>query len=336
MKRNIPLALATLIAVGTWLPLAPMSALGAPPLWPPSKKIMRQESSPTWLAYSPNGQILATAGLDGAVRLWDTASGKLTRTIKAHAGPVWGLAFAPDGRSVFTGGADARAAQWDAGSGRNLRNFGGYNEEALYVAASSDGRLLFTGSGQHDEVIKVFDIASGKALPDITGHSGAVQCLGFTSDGRLFVSGGNDGTLRVFDSANRKQLRSMTLGHSVFHLAISPDGDTVAAVDTSGSLTFWNLNTGAAGSAIPAHNGVIFAVSYAPNGKWLATAGADKAIRLWDAETATELITLSPMADQVWGLSFSPDGSALAAATRDGTVRLIDMQAIMDSLGVTL
>jgi WD40 repeat protein len=313
------------------------TAQGVPPPWPPAlaKRILRQDASPTWLAYSPNGKLLAAAGFDGALRVWDADSGRLVRVMQGHSASIWGVVFSPDGRSLFSGGDDAKTVQWDVASGRKVREFKTYKEEAIGVSVSPDGKRLFTGSGPLDKVIKVFDLATGKLIVDVAGHADAVQAIVFLADGKSFVSCSNDGTLKVWDAQTYALKSTLTQGQPSFHIAISPDRNTLASADASGKVKLWNMTTGAELRQISAHTGIAYALAFAPNGKWLASVGSDRALRLWEVDSGKELLTLMPFVDQVWSVVFSPDGKNLAAAGTDGSVRIFDMGFLATNLGLT-
>ena len=336
-RSTVFLALAMALAPAGFTPPAQVIAQGTPPGWPPpmAKKIIYQDTSVTWLSFAPDGRTLAASGFDGAVRLWDVGSGHLMRTLSGHSASIWGMTYSPDGRFIFTGGDDAKTIQWDAVTGRKVREFTNYKEEAIGETVSPDGRLLYTGSGPKDTVIKVFDIATGKPLPDIAGHSDGVQAIVFTPDGKSFVSGSNDGTMKFWDSATRSLQRTLIHGEPVFHQAFSPDGKQLASAGVNGDIKLWDVATGKETTVIKAHTAPVYTVAYSSGGNWLASAGGDRAVRLWDPKTGKEIMTMMPFTDQVWNLAFSPNGKLLAAASADGSIRLFDVQFLASNLNIT-
>jgi Tol biopolymer transport system component len=274
------------------------------------------------VAFSPDGRMLATAGDDGTVRLWDPAAGKQRRTLDGHDDAVFGVAFSPDGRMLATaGGYDQKVRLWDPAAGKQRRTLDGHDDAVSGVAFSPDGQLLATAG--LDRTVQLWDAASGEHRRTLTGHGAGIGGVAFSPDGRLLASAGDDGTVRLWDPASGDQRRTLT-GHSagIGGVAFSPDGQLLATAGDDGKVRLWDPAAGKSQRTLTGHNGVVRGVAFSPDGRLLATAGDDGTVRLWDPASGDQRHVLASHHKSVYGVAFSPDGRMLATAGHDGKVRL--------------
>jgi WD40 repeat protein len=101
------------------------------------------------VALSPDGKLLATAGLGKTISVWDVVTGKEKSAFVAHQGGVYTVAFSPDGKSIASCGGDKTARVWDAATGKEQLVLAGHDREVEYVVFSPDGKMLATASWDH-------------------------------------------------------------------------------------------------------------------------------------------------------------------------------------------
>lgn len=165
------------------------------------------------------------------------------------------------------------------------------------------------------------------ARPEIVvqlGHSGALNAVAYSPDGRLALTGGADGTARLWDVNVGRELRILA-GHRgpVTSVAFAPDGRTAATAGVDGTARLWELATGKELHRFEGHVGRVNAVAFTPDAKSVVTAGDDKTVRIWDLSTGSEVRRLDHV-EEVRAAAVSPDARLIAAGCAGGTTYLWD------------
>ncbi len=147
--------------------------------------------------FSPDGKLLATAGGDGFVKIWDTDLGQEIRSFEAHPDSlVIDVAFSPDGSKLLTGSFDDAAKLWNAKTGQLLLTLSGHNSGVFGVAFTPDGSRLVTGS--EDGTARVWDAETGQPLLTLTGHTLGILDIAISPDGKHLVTSSQDGSIRFY------------------------------------------------------------------------------------------------------------------------------------------
>jgi WD40 repeat protein len=361
-------------------------------VWDPAtgKETRTLPQDPQWqgvgfvnVVFRPDGQQLAGLGSNGAVRIWEAASG---RELATFNGPAGVLAYSPDGQRLASAGQ--AVAVWDAASGKLLlailgvgsadpsclnrfispdtRRFGvpsrpesrpggtvsirdvDTGKEVFQLrhpdawiecaVINADGSLMASGGGDRQKgELKFWDGTTGKELATVRNPAGEVRQLFFRGDGRqLLALSAERGALvaRLYDTATAKEVQtySRPMGVGMMFLPdgrlIERTGDKVCEVEGGRELFVLRSK----------HPRGFVTVTFSPDGSRLATAeittGTGNAgdvrvpgeARLYDTKTGRLLHELRGHADQITCVAFSPDGKWLATGSEDKNLKIWDVE----------
>lgn len=286
--------------------LPPSSAIAAAdwlPRQPATIEFKGHRSHVTAVAFHPVWSTLASASDDGTINVWDTQTGELERTIRAHTRAVTGLDFAASGRLASCSG-DLSIKVWDSANDyANIRTLIGHEHtvSAVKFVPPQDSLLL---SASRDKTVRVWQVDSGYCLRVIKGHSDWVRTLAPSFDGQLFVSAGSDREARIV-TIDTGETRAVAAGHEhvIECVAIAPP----ASAKTIGKLQ---------GQDYPIED---------TNLRYFATGSRDKNIIIWDSR-GEKVTTLHGHDNWVRGLVFHPNGKHLISVSDDKTLRVWDLE----------
>lgn len=281
------------------------------------------------LAFSSDGHILASAGKDNTIRLWNAHTHRpLGKPLIGHTSAVSSIAFSADGHTLASGGADNTIRLWDVRTQKPLgERPRDHSTFVSSVAFSQDGHTLASASS---DTIRLWDTRTHEQLgKPLIGHTNHVSSVSLGADGRMLASASFDHTVRLWDVRTHKQLGKALRGHTdrVTSVAFTPDGRMLASAGADKTIRLWSTRTHKQiGSPLTGHTAPVTSVAFRPDGRTLASASYDHTVRLWDVRTHKQLgKALRGHSDDVLSVAFSPDRRTLASGSADATVRLWDV-----------
>lgn len=288
------------------------------------------------LAFSTDGNWLATGGKDKRILLWDIKKRRQLRELAGHGKPIHALAFSPDNTLLASGSEDNTIRLWDPQTGvlqRTLKSPPAVSsskyKEVYALAFSVDGTLL--ASGNWDGGLSLWHIPDGRLLnmwdSKNGGHNDSVNALAFSADGQWLASGAFDSSIKLWQVGQQQLTLQHTLrsdNQYVFTVAFSPDGQYLASGTHDRNITLWDLAHVPANpiTTIKAHGDSVTGLSFRKDSQVLASSGRDFRARVWSVKGGTLLSSLDDHGDHVNAVAFSPDGQQLATVSGDNTVKL--------------
>lgn len=294
-------------------------------------------------AFSSDGKKVLTGSIDRTAQVWDAETGRAIGPAVEHPAAVDTAAFLPDG-AFLTASRDGMVRLWQPPSEKFWFREFRHPDYVMAVALSPDGRLVATGSG-HDAWL--WNVESGECVGPLIGrrgedsHRGDVEAVAFSRDNRSILTGGRDGTARLWDVRSLRPVESEPGKPAVIDLgfrgrsgAFSPDGRFLLTgggdadeVKAAGAAWLLDASTALAGPprGRPLVQGeVVWQMAFSPDRRTAAIASGDETARLWNLELRQPFGPPLAHQNRVVGLDFSPDGRLLATGSTDKTARVWD------------
>jgi WD40 repeat protein/tRNA A-37 threonylcarbamoyl transferase component Bud32 len=292
----------------------------------------------TAVAFSADGGRVVSAGADGAICVWDAASGKVAQQLRG-APNVNKLGFAGSGQHVTLTDARGGLAVWNLQTNQLVPAFPAFGEP---TALSSDGKQLAYAADVG--AVRVLDPKSGREIFALRKHSGPITSIAFSADGARIATASVDRTIKVWLAGSFELDVQALPGHTgeVFAAVYSPDGKQLATGGADGTLRIREATTGQEIHLLRAHtSGRVYlkapdqahqsqgtsALAYSRNGRALVSGGADGMVKIWNPETGQLQGQFRAHSGPVSGVAFSPDEKRLASSSWDKTVKVWDPAA---------
>jgi WD40 repeat protein len=286
------------------------------------------------LAFSPDDKLLATGGADRTVKIWDVASLREVRTLTGHEEAISALAFA--GTTVISADRAGEVVFQDVATGATRLKFNCSAADANKrfsaggLALSPDGRTIAVACSDRvllsdnpnfvsKNVVTTWDVATGKLLKVLAGHTRSITSVGFASDGLRVIAAGMDGSVRVWDTRNGAQLLQLEAGPGIADAAaFSPDRRWIASAARGSGVRLWEAASGREVLAMPDASANVTDLRFVAGGRLLVGSDDAGVLRTWELPSGKLLGRHSRRTDSIAGMAVSHDDSTVAVSDYRG------------------
>lgn len=308
------------------------------------RELRRFTGSPSVLtnvAITRDGQRLAALGIDGTIKVWAVATGRVLLTLQYMAVefPSYGLHFSPDGTWLAANGRGCKV--WNTKTGR---------EHLAFLPGKVVGQVSFSPDSKWmtlaNATVKIIELASGKELAELTSHYDFVFATAVSPDGKFLATAGRDHVVKLWDTQNwREQVTIKGHSNSIISVAFAPDGQSLATASIDTTAKIWPLTPmlnrqrlttdEVAGVQTLRPSGVILQpLAFAPDGQRLIAVSSitqseglinyGEGLRLWNLTTRADSLKLGAEGTALRAATFSTDGRQIITGDAKGAIQFRD------------
>jgi WD40 repeat protein/serine/threonine protein kinase/tetratricopeptide (TPR) repeat protein len=282
--------------------------------------------------FSPDGNLVATASIDGLAKLWDVRSNKLRASLR-HTGEITTIRFHPEGHLVLTASNDGTAKLWKL-SGDLVREVKHRKYSHAMADFAPNGESFITASERGAS--EIWETGTGQLLGNPVKHDHDIISVIFSHDGRRFVTTSSDKYARIWNVEQGGPADTL-LRHDeeVTGTSFSPD-DTFLATCFGSAARIWNVRTGRPITDLLRHRARVNSANFSPDGRYLITSSDDGTARIWDVATGHAVSEPLRHSDAVTSAEFSPDGTQVLTTGRNGLAKILNCPAVGEPIPLWL
>ncbi|MGB8700395.1 MAG: NB-ARC domain-containing protein [Thermosynechococcaceae cyanobacterium] len=264
------------------LPLTIQASNDADPI-EPMQTLRGHQNRILAIAFSPDGQTLASGSLDRTIKLWSPDTAQCRLTLHGHTSWIWAIAFHPNCKTLASASYDRTVKLWNIETGHCTHTLEGHRGSALSVGFSPDGQWL--ASGGYEQMLKLWHPQSGECVRTWYAHANRIWAVAFSPNSQWLATAGEDSQIILWDLETGDRLQILS-GHQqpVLSIRFSADGRQLFSSSADRTLKQWDLDSGNCLQTFCGHQHWVWDLALvAPN--LLFSGSQDERIQGWDLQT---------------------------------------------------
>jgi WD40 repeat protein/transcriptional regulator with XRE-family HTH domain len=281
---------------------------------------LEHEEVPIWsVAVHPTQTLMATAGADPTIQLWDYEVGQVVGQFEGHTDWVTAVTFNEDGTKLASGSRDGTVRLWDVKRRDSLKPFEGH-EGWVRDITFRNGRKELASTGA-DGTIRLWNTEMYTLIRAMPAHEALVESIAASPDGELLISGSQNNEVRIWRGWECVH-RAVGYKNPMWSVQFSPNSRYLLSGSSDGTMREWDVQDGQEIRAFEGHRDWVKMAAYHPTLPLFASGSSDRSIILWDRQSGRQQKKLEGHTSWISAIDFSPNGRQLASCSGDGTIRL--------------
>jgi len=272
------------------------------------------------IAVSLDANIIASAGEDAVIQVWNIAEQKRIVDIDGHQDQVRSIALTTDAKFLISGCRDGRVRIWNIATGKRIRTFDERVMTITKIALNPQGRTVAIADG--NGMIILWDVLENRVIFRLSCQNDGVNSIRFSRDGHSLATGGDDGSVMIWNIRNGTPIHTFR-DHKmpVMATALSVDGRRCFSGDKSGKIVVRNLLTDSQESVFQGHIGEISGLELLADARFLFSSARDGTVRVWNLADSLSSVAIEGHPAAVTTMRLEISGRRLVTGCADGVVR---------------
>jgi WD40 repeat protein len=270
------------------------------------------------VAFLPDGKTVAGAIEEGGIKLWDTRTGEVKKTLAQEAETGAVAEISASGGMVAEVTGDESVQLWNVESGTH-NSIPTASRNVLAIGLSGNGKILAIAYANQ---IVLMDPVTLKPEGKVEGIQGEIVSVALSFDGKILATATTGGAVKIWDAGAGTLKQSLAAGAEVSALRFAPQDQFLAIGTRDGRVNIWSLQNGGTNFELKKHSAAVNAIAFSQDGTLMATGGDDRTAIIWEVSSRKSRRTLKGHDLAITSLAFSPDGGMLAVGSGNASVVL--------------